>query len=55
MWVKGLMFTLNIYLKDFFKKMKFHWYMTPGKLATMYKNTSNNCWKYDQHEGHFTI
>lgn len=53
MWLKGLKFTLSSRLKDNFHKMMYHWYITSEKIAKMYKNILNNCWKCDQQEGAF--
>lgn len=53
MWLKGLKFTLSSSLKQNFYKMMYCWYLSPDKLSRMYKDISNLCWKYDQHEGTF--
>lgn len=47
--LKRLKFTLCYNLKDNLNKIMYHWYMTPGKLSMLYKDTFNEYYKCVKH------
>uniref|UniRef100_A0A670KIE8 Reverse transcriptase domain-containing protein n=1 Tax=Podarcis muralis TaxID=64176 RepID=A0A670KIE8_PODMU len=52
LWKVNIKFTACTLLKENMMKMLYRWYMTPVKLARMYK-VDNKCWKCKQKEGTF--
>lgn len=44
-------FTACFTIKGNFMKMLYRWYITPSKLAKMYKTDSNLCWRCRELEG----
>uniref|UniRef100_A0A670IZP3 Reverse transcriptase domain-containing protein n=1 Tax=Podarcis muralis TaxID=64176 RepID=A0A670IZP3_PODMU len=52
LWKVNIKFTACVLLRENMLKMLYRWYMTPVKLAKMYK-TDNKCWKCRQKEGTF--
>ena len=53
LWRKDLKFTACYTLRENFMKMIYRWYLTPVKLAKMYRNCDNTCWKCRGSEGSF--
>uniref|UniRef100_A0A670JBZ4 Reverse transcriptase domain-containing protein n=1 Tax=Podarcis muralis TaxID=64176 RepID=A0A670JBZ4_PODMU len=52
LWRENIKFTACTLLKENVMKMLYRWYMTPVKLAKMYK-VDNKCWKCKYKEGTF--
>lgn len=42
-----------INLKDHLYKMRYRWYLMPGKLPKMYQRVTNKCWECQEKEGSF--
>ena len=53
LWKKNLKFTACYTLRENYMKMMYRWYLTPDKLAKMYKNGDSSCWKCKTMEGNF--
>lgn len=53
LWKVNLNFTACTGLKENYYKMIYRWYLTPKKLALMYKGIPNKCWKCKQEIGSF--
>lgn len=55
LWKKGVKFTACTVLKENIMKMMYRWYLTPVKLAKIYHNCDNHCWKCKENEGTFFL
>lgn len=53
MWTKTIKFTACMSLKENVTKVMYRWYITPAKLAKMYRNQDKKCWKCKEKEGNF--
>lgn len=51
MWTKNYKLTLATFYKKKLYKMLYRWHFPPAKLAKMFPNTLNKCWKCKNHEG----
>uniref|UniRef100_A0A670JZL5 Reverse transcriptase domain-containing protein n=1 Tax=Podarcis muralis TaxID=64176 RepID=A0A670JZL5_PODMU len=53
LWNKDMKFSACVKLRENMEKMMYRWYITPIKLAKMYKTGERTCWKCKKKEGDF--
>uniref|UniRef100_A0A670KC70 Reverse transcriptase domain-containing protein n=1 Tax=Podarcis muralis TaxID=64176 RepID=A0A670KC70_PODMU len=53
LWNKDMKFSACVGLRENMEKMMYRWYITPKKLAKMYKTGDKTCWKCKKKEGDF--
>lgn len=51
LWKKSIRISTCVNLQENCYKLPYGWYITPKKLAKIYKDTSNLCWKCRSYEG----
>lgn len=52
-WKTRLKHTVCVELKENYYKMQNQWYLTPAKIANIYKNSSPLCWRCEKAVGSF--
>uniref|UniRef100_A0A670IVT3 Reverse transcriptase domain-containing protein n=1 Tax=Podarcis muralis TaxID=64176 RepID=A0A670IVT3_PODMU len=53
LWTKDMKFSACVGLRENMEKMMYRWYITPTKLAKMYKTGDKICWRCKKKEGDF--
>ncbi|KAF7244640.1 hypothetical protein EYD10_09237 [Varanus komodoensis] len=53
LWKRNIKITLATSYKENLYKMFYRWYLSPNRLAKMYPNMSNRCWKCKHKSGTF--